>query len=314
MPILSHSSSRIGSQCASVVGIALLYASFAASAQAPQPTPDASQESPAPPPPAIFHNAIPSDQLAFLNDYAGRPAKELLKDKRFEKLRKLVIPRSEYHYGRDMPLAEASDDVVYGSKIPVQVRDGRYVTISGSQGPYLNGKGFFWFDIQTGEALGGVYFHPVNGEPTPTLAVFSKQLSDRSLGMSQLPLPFAEDLSHWVASSDARWVSPRYFIPENGKKYVLLHDEDYCDHPPNAPAPPETTCLQLNADAADADLNAAYFMQRTGNAADATAWMLNPDQAAWIGFRNQSCGAGPGALSCRIRITRQRTRTILKGA
>ena len=127
-------------------------------------------------------------------------------------------------------------------------------------------------------------------------------------------LPFAEDLSYWVASSDARSVSPRYFIPDNGKKYVLLHDEDYCDHPTNAPAPPETTCLQLNAEAAEADLNAAYFMQRTGNAADATAWMLGTDQVAWIGFRNQSCGIGPGALSCRIRITRQRTRTILKGA
>jgi uncharacterized protein YecT (DUF1311 family) len=281
-----------------------------ASAQQPAPAPDAIL----PPPPAVFHDPIPGGELAFLNDFAGRPAKELLKDKRFEKLRKLVIPRSEYHYGRDMPLSEASDDVIYGSKIPVQIRDGRYVLISGSQGPYLSGKGFFWFDMQTGIALGGVYFHPVNGEPTPTLAVFSKQLSDHSLGMSQLPLAFAEDLSQWVANSKARWVSPRYFIPENGKKYVLLHDEDYCDHPPDSPAPPAATCMQLNAEAADADLNAAYFMKATGNAADATAWMLGPDQVAWIGFRDQSCGAGPGALSCRIRITRQRTRTILKGA
>jgi len=313
MPILSHSASRSGSRCACGFGFVILCALLAGRSQAQQSAPSADLESLTPTPPVVFHNPIPSDQLTFLNDYAGRPAKELLKDKRFEKLRKLVIPRSEYHYGRDMPLSEASDDVVYGSKIPVQVRDGRYVTISGSQGPYLNGKGFFWFDIQTGVALGGVYFHPVNGEPTPTLAVFSKQLSDHSLGMSQLP-PFAEDLSYWVASSDARSVSPRYFIPDNGKKYVLLHDEDYCDHPTNAPAPPETTCLQLNAEAAEADLNAAYFMQRTGNAADATAWMLGTDQVAWIGFRNQSCGIGPGALSCRIRITRQRTRTILKGA
>jgi uncharacterized protein YecT (DUF1311 family) len=264
------------------------------------------------PVPAVFHNPIASDHLAFLNDYAGHPAKEAMKDKRFDKLLKLVIPRSEYHYGRDMPLWEASDNVLGGSKLPVAVREGRYVMISGKQGPYLNGMGFIWFDLQAGIALGGVYFHPVNGEPTPTLAIFSKQLQDLSLGISQLPLAFAEDLSHWIATSGARWVSPRYFIPDNGKKYVLLHDEDYCDHPSNSAPPPQATCMQLNAEAADADLNAVYFMRETHNAANATAWMLGPDQVAWIGFRDQSCGLGPGALPCRIRITRQRTRVILR--
>jgi len=276
---------------------------------AASPSPDT--QTPPLPPPAVFQNPIPADQLTFLNDYAGYPAKEAMKDKRFSKLLKLVIPRSEYHYGRDMPLSDASDDVLAGSKRPVAVRDGRYVMISGKQGPYLDGMGFLWFDIQTGIALGGVYFHPVNGEPTPTLAVFSTQLQDHSLGLSQLPLAFAEDLSRWVATSDARLVSPRYFIPENGKKYVLLHDEDYCDHPPNAPAPPQKTCMQLNAEAADADLNAAYFMQQTHNAANATAWMLLPEQVSWIGVRDRSCGLGPGTLPCRIRITRQRTRVIL---
>jgi Lysozyme inhibitor LprI len=264
------------------------------------------------PPPAVFQNPIPGDQLAFLNDYAGRPAKEAMKDKRFNKLLKLVIPRTEYHYGRDMPLSEASDAVLEGSKLPVAVRDGRYVIVSGKQGPYLSGMGFLWFDIQTGIALGGVYFHPVNGEPTPTLAIFSRQLQDHSLGLSQLPLAFAEDLSRWVAALDARWVSPRYFIPENGKKYVLLHDEDFCDHPANAPTPPQDACMQLNAEAADADLNAAYFMQQAHNAADATAWMMLPEHVSWIGFRDRACGLGPGTLPCRIRITRQRTGIILK--
>jgi uncharacterized protein YecT (DUF1311 family) len=284
---------------------------FAARGQSPANiTPDR-QEPPAPAP-AAFQNLIPGDQLAFLNDFAGRPAKEAMKDKRFSKLLKLVIPHSEYHYGRDMPLSDASDDVLAGSKLPVTVRDGRYVMVSGKQGPYLDGRGFLWFDIQSGIALGGVYFHPTNGEPSPTLAIFSRQLQDHSLGLSQLPLAFAEDLSRWVSTSDARLVSPRYFIPENGKKYVLLHDEDYCDHPPNAPAPPQDACMQLNAEAADADLNAAYFMQQTHNAANATAWMMLPEQVSWIGVRDRSCGLGPGTLPCRIRITRQRTRVVLR--
>ena len=298
-------------QFAALICIAGCSLPFAARGQNAAGTAPDTQATPAPAP-ASFQNPIPVDQLSFLNDYAGHPAKEAMKDKRFGKLLKLVIPRSEYHYGRDMPLAEAADAVLGGSKLPVAVRDGRYVMLSGRQGPYLNGMGFLWFDIQSGIALGGVYFHPVNGEPTPTLAVYSRQLQDHSLGLSQLPLAFAEDLSRWVASSDARWVSPRYFIPENGKKYVLLHDEDYCDHPANAPPPPQDTCMQLNAEAAEADLNAAYFMQQTHNAANATAWMMLPEQMSWIGFRDRSCGLGPGTLPCRIRITRQRTGVILK--
>jgi hypothetical protein len=287
-----------------LLSLTLSRAQQAFSQQAPDDAPTA------PPPPATLQNPIPADQLTFLKGFDGHPAKELLKDKRFKQLLKQVIPKSEYHYGRDMPLSEASDAVLWGSKIPIQIRDGRYLTLSGEQGSYLSGRGFLWFDLQTGIAFGGVYFHPTNGEPSPTLAVFSKQLSEQSLSMSQLPLAFAQDLSNWVATSDARWVSPRYFIPANGKKYVLLHDEDFCDHPPNAPAPDQNKCMKLNEEAADADVNAAYFMSETHNAANATAWMLGPDQTAWIGLRDRTCGI---TLQCRIRITRQRTRILIRG-
>jgi len=52
-------------------------------------------------------------------------------------------------------------------------------------------------------------------------------------------------------------------------------------------------------------------MKETHNQANATAWMLGPDQVEWIGFRDRSCGGGPAGLPCRIRITRQRTRVLL---
>jgi uncharacterized protein YecT (DUF1311 family) len=198
-----------------------------------------------------------------------------------------------------------------GAPLPIDIRDGRYVMVASHGGPYLSGRGFLWFDMKEGIALGGVYFHPTNGEPTPTLAIFSRQLKQTSLSMSQLPPAFAEDLSQWVLVAGLRWVSPRYFIPENGKKYALLHDEDYCAHPDNAPPPDQDQCEQLNAEAADADLSAADFMAQTNNAANATAWMLSPAQVAWIGVRNQSCGVGPNSLLCRIRLTRQRTRVVL---
>lgn len=279
-------------------------------APAPTPAPDSQPAlpPPGPPPPANFQKLIPADQLSFLNDYANQPARTLLKDKRFHSLMKQTISSTEYHYGRDMSLSDALQTVLDGSMQPVQVRDGRFVTVSGSNGPYLGGRGFLWFDTQTGVALGGFYFHPTNGEPTPTVTVFSRQLTDRQLSMGQLPEPFAEDLEQWAADSRVPEITPRYFIPENGKKYVLEHDEDYCWSPSGEPEPDRDDCQQMMADAADDDMNAAYFMQETRNVADATAWMLGPDQVAWLQVRDRTCG--PRAISCRIRITRERTAVL----
>jgi hypothetical protein len=217
------------------------------------------------------------------------------------------IPRTEYHYGSDMSLDDAIKEVIDGSPLPVAIRDGRYLLAAGQEGPYLSGKGFIWIDLQAGIFLGGFYFHPTNGEPTPTLTVFSRQLELTDLSMGQLPEAFAEDAAQWAVVSRVRWVEPRYFIPANGNKYVLLHDEDYCMAGPNVPAASPDQCQELNAEAADADMNAAYFMKETRNAANATAWMLGPDQVEWISLRDRSCGNG---LVCRIRLTRERTRVL----
>jgi uncharacterized protein YecT (DUF1311 family) len=263
------------------------------------------------PAPAVFQNPIPSDQLAFLNDYAGRMAKDATRDKRFRILMKQVIPRTVYHYGHDMPLSDTSETLLDGPSLPVDIREGRYVMVASHGGPYLGGRGFIWFDIKEGIALGGVYFHPVNGEPTPTLAIFSRQLKQDSLAMSQLPLAFAQDVSQWALIAGVPLITTRYFIPDNGRKYVLVHDEDYCWHAEDAPVPPEEVCAQMNADAADVDLNAASFMAETHNAANATTWALDPDLVAWIGVRDQTCSVGPDRLRCRIRVTRQRTRALL---
>lgn len=268
--------------------------------------PDSAQ---APPPaPAAFQNLISGDQLAFLKDYDGKTSKEIMKDKRFHALMKEAIPRTEYHYGTDKSLSDASEELLDTQPLPINVREGRYVTIGTRGGSYLGGKTALWFDMQSGAALGTIYFHPSNGEPTPTLTVFSKQLTDTSLSMGQLPSEFVEDLSRWEETTSIAAITPRYVIPANGKKYVLVHDEDYCWHPDNAP-PPEG-CEAMNANAADADMNAAYFMQETHNAANATAWMLEPDQIEWLAVRDRAC-AGPNALACRIRVTHERTGVLM---
>ena len=112
-----------------------------------------------------------------------------------------VILDCVFHYGWDMPLADALEKVLTGSPLPVQIHDKRYVMVSGRNGPYLRGRGFMWIDTQDGIALGGFYFHPTNGEPTPTVTIFSKQVREESLKMTQLPAAFAVDLSRWSAES-----------------------------------------------------------------------------------------------------------------
>jgi uncharacterized protein YecT (DUF1311 family) len=68
--------------------------------------------------------------------------------------------------------------------------------------------------------------------------------------------------------------------------------------------------MQGNLAAADADMHAAYFMKETHNAANATAWMLDPAESAWLAMRDRTC-IGPNGLGCMIRMTRERVRVIL---
>jgi hypothetical protein len=205
-----------------------------------------------------------------------------------------------------MPLIDALEMVIKGSSIPVRIRDGRYVTVSGHSGPYLGGRGFIWIDLQDGIVLGGFYFHPTNGEPTPTVNVFSRQvLKQDELRMSQLPPAFAEDLNRWSAEFRVPLITTRYFITGSNKKILLEHDEDYC-------APPGNDCDQMNADAADIDMDAAYYLEQTNHATNATAWMITgADQVAWLQVRESTCRVGPDPLRCRIRMTRERTRVII---
>ena len=67
----------------------------------------------------------------------------------------------------------------------------------------------------------------------------------------------------------------------------------------------------MNADAADMDVNAAYYVDETNHATNATAWMIGPDQIAWIQVRDSTCGSVRDPLPCRIHMARERTRVII---
>lgn len=262
---------------------------------------------------AIFQDRIPTDQLAFLNQFAGAPSNRLIRDKQFRKLlMRSVIPNCMFHYGHDMPLTDAIDEVIKGSQQPVQIREGRYLRVSGMNGPYLAGRGFIWIDLQEGVGLGGFYFHPTNGEPTPTVNIFSRQVKERTLALTQLPPAFFQDLLQWSVDSRVPPVTPRYFITGSSKKIVLEHDEDYCATVGGIAVALPPGCEQMNADAADVDLNAAYYLDQTHHATNSTAWMIaGTDMAEWLQVRESTCRVSPNPLRCRIRMTRERIHVIV---
>lgn len=278
------------------------------------PVPSAAPSTPTQFDKTIFKAPIPGDQIAYLNSFAGVEADKVIRDKKYRKLLHNVTPNCVFHYGSDMPLSDALDMVLKGSTLPVQIREGRYMMVTGRSGPYLSGRGFMWIDMQDGIALGGFYFHPTNGEPTPTVTIFSKQVKEANLRMRQLPAAFARDLSEWSANAHVPSVTTRYFITGSNEKILLEHDEDYCASTDDPGSPVKDVCEQANADSADIDLNAAYYLQQTHHATNGTAWMITgQDQAAWIQARDLTCRVGPDPLRCHIWMTRERTHVILNG-
>jgi hypothetical protein len=260
--------------------------------------------------PALFQRRIPKEQLAFVSQYAGAPSNELYREKQFRKLMHSFVPDCTFHYGMDKSMFDALDEVIQGSSEPVQIRDGRYLLVSGHMGKYLAGRAFLWIDLQEGIGLGGFYFHPTNGEPTPAMNVFSKQVQkEMLLDMSELPPAFNEDMTAWTQADNVPPLTTRYFITGSNKKILLEHDEDFC-----APASGAgyNDCEQMNADAADMDMTAAGYLEQTHHATNATAWMItDPDQVAWLQVRVHACGGVLDPLGCRITMARERTRVIL---
>ena len=123
------------------------------SAPAPQEEP---QTSAAPLPPvatynkSIFQGLIPSAELAFLKQYDGATTHDLARDKQFKHLLKQGVPGWEFHYSRDMSLPDALALALDDSRLPVAIRDGRYLTAAGQAtgfAPHPEGRGFLWIDI-----------------------------------------------------------------------------------------------------------------------------------------------------------------------
>jgi hypothetical protein len=323
------------------LAVAALFFAFASAAQirgpmrpAPQPesndTPAAAEQTPAPAAqpeteaeeepeskavydPDIFLTRIPADQLAGLKNYDGMASGEVMRDKAFRKISKDFVPDCIYHYGSDMSLPDALDKVIDGSPEKARLSDGRYLVVSGRTGPYLLGKGFLWIDTQTGIGIGGFYFHPTNGEPTPVLNVFSKQVKEKVLEMGQLPPAFAVDVSQWANDNRVNPVLTRYFISGRNEKILLAHDEDFCKPADGVFVPSYDDCEKMDADASDLDMSAAYYLEQVHHATNATAWMITPqEQIIFVEDREEACRVVRDPLACHVRMTREHTRTVVR--
>ena len=120
-----------------------------------------------------------------------------------------------------------------------------------------------------------------------------------------------DDLIQWATQNGVAPLATRYFLTGSNLRILLEHSEDYCAPGPDGSTPPPDVCDQMNADAAETDMNAAYYLEQVNYATNATAWMIEgDDQVAWIAIRDRTC-IGPNPLPCRIRMTRERTLVIV---
>lgn len=222
--------------------------------------------------PNLFHSVLSQNDCMILRLLAEASSKDAVKTPQFRTVLERVVPYTPFHFGVDVPLSQALESVLARSAEPARLREGRYALFANTNGS-AGVRGFLWVDLQKGEAVGGIFFHPANGEPTPTLTLFSSQVLNDSMNVRALPAALLTDLRTWSEAADVPTVSTRYFVNATGKKTVLVHRENFCAEP-HASSTAEDACESLNAKAAGTDAAAAAFLAQTHNASNATIRML----------------------------------------
>jgi uncharacterized protein YecT (DUF1311 family) len=193
------------------------------------------------------------------------------------------------------------------------MRANRFAMLSACDAPACTGaRAFVWVDTDRGVEFGGIEFAPSNGEPTPTLTLFSKQVVDPVTKRIQLPADFVEDLGTWTRASRRRTTPARYFINGQGLKTVVVHDENNCTGADRSSLA-ATLCSSMNLDAADQDLAAAYYLLYNSFANGTTMRSaVKADEDKWVLDRKTACGLandGP-ALACRLKAASERVASL----
>jgi hypothetical protein len=214
--------------------------------------------------PVVLATTMKGEDRDMLLQYVGMPAKDAIRSERFRYYMDSVIPYAPIHYHVDLPLTQALSEVLGISSEPTEVHDGRYMMLTTTRSDQLARRGFLWIDLQNGAAFGGIFFRPSNGEPSPTLTLFSKRVVHADVHTRQLPARFVSDLQRWSAAAELPPVLTRYFVNAASRKSVLLHEDNYCG------SKPDVACEELNAKAASIDATAKSYLGLVHYASNAT--------------------------------------------
>ena len=285
--------------------------------QAPAPSTDTPHTVfPAAPPydPSIFGRLIPPAQLAPLLQADNTTVSDVFHDREAHHLIMSAVPGVMFHYGRDVSLPDTVTMELDKSPAIAHVHDNRYVLLTGNDRAHEwmrhDARTLIWIDTKEGIVIGAFFFRPNNGEPGPTVTVFTRQIKQDDIHFSELPPAFLADLNQWQQQSGIPPVLITYFIGDISKKFLLEHNTDLCSTE-SLTGGYGSDCEQMNADAADSDLTASLYLDQVNYATNATAWMINnPDQVSWVSYRDNTCMAGANPLACRIRLTRARIAVV----
>ena len=125
--------------------------------------------------PQMFQAPLPPADLAYLRQFSGAPAKDLLRDKQFKKLMKLFVPGCIFHYGRDMSLPDALSMAFDGSRI----RSSCVTTATSSSSANRDRtsraaafSGSTWRPVS--RSAGSTSFPPTANRPPPSISSRSK--------------------------------------------------------------------------------------------------------------------------------------------
>lgn len=257
--------------------------------------------------------SLSPDRFAWLSKLkAGDSSRDAVLSAEFRDLVASVTPGVAYHFHIDMPLASAFSAVIRGPAEPIALRDGRYMTISACQVATCSGaRALLWVDTNALLAVGALEFSPSNGEPTPTQTLFSSQILDVITELSQLPDAFVADLHLWSRASRFRAPMARYFINGGGFETAVPHDEDNCVGGDRSSLP-LSLCAAMNVEAADQDVQAAFYLLVKGYANGPARTQLQADQDKWRHDRQTACGMGVtlDALACQLKYTRDRVHAL----
>lgn len=228
-------------------------------------------------------------QTAWVLDYQGKSANDLIWDQRTKRLIQTRVPSA---------LSGKVLSALGGPPGPVFVLADRYLSTSACSAHSCIEKGFLWVDTHTGIGLGAYY---LDGELL---------LGSNGMTHDRLPRPARRALNSWLAELDLR-VASVAFVARSGERSTLdareFNASAKYQAPPGGPAfdckqstnAIETAiCADEGLSAQDLALSELYRSIRQGHATAIAQEQLRDLQRGWLRDRNRRCADADAVTGC----------------